>query len=197
VVGVYDTRAQAERAIRILEAGGFSLRRLSLVGEGYHSEETPTGFYTTGDRMRTWGAAGLFWGGLWGLLSGSLLFSIPGVGDADAAGPLMHLALAAAAGALLVGGVGALGAALVGLGLPRRAVIRYERHMRADRYLAVARGTPDELERACALVAQERDPGPGGDGGPSGHRRVGWPTPVSRPQERTPGPRIPGCVEAK
>jgi hypothetical protein len=39
---------------QVLRGGGFPLRRLSIIGKGYHSEEKPTGFYTTGDRVKTW-----------------------------------------------------------------------------------------------------------------------------------------------
>jgi hypothetical protein len=156
VIGVFDFHAQAEQAVKSLEAGGFPLRRLSIIGKGYHSEEKPTGFYTTGDRVKTWGGAGLFWGSLWGLLFGAAFFWIPGVGPIAAAGPFVHLLVTAVEGAVVVGGLSALGAALVSLGLSKKDVIKYEKYIKADRYLVIAHGTPEEVTRAGELMEQEK-----------------------------------------
>ena len=80
VIGVFPTHVQAEQAIKTMEANGFSMRRLSIIGKGYHTEERPVGFYTTGDRVKTWGGVGLFWGSIWGLLFGAAFFWVPGIG---------------------------------------------------------------------------------------------------------------------
>lgn len=85
VVAVYDTHADAEAAVRDLEKAGFDMTKLSIVGKDYHTEEDVTGYYTTGDRMRSWGTSGAFWGGIWGLLFGSAFFLIPGLGPILAA----------------------------------------------------------------------------------------------------------------
>jgi uncharacterized membrane protein len=68
VIAVYDTHQQAEQAVKEMQKSGFDMNKLSIVGKGYHSEESPVGFYTTGDRIKRWGSAGAFWGSLWGLL---------------------------------------------------------------------------------------------------------------------------------
>jgi hypothetical protein len=156
VVAVFDSHAQADQAVKALEAGGFPMRRLSIVGKGYHTEEKPVGFYTTGDRMKSWGGFGLFWGSLWGLLFGAAFFWIPGVGPIAAAGPFVHLLVTAVEGAAVVGGASALGAALVSLGLPKKDVIKYERYIKADRFLVIAHGTPEEVAQACELMEQEK-----------------------------------------
>ena len=154
-IGVFDTHEQAEKLVKTMESNGFPLRQLSIVGKGYHSEERPVGFYTPGDRVKTWGGAGLFWGGLWGLLFGSAFFWIPGIGPVAAAGPFIHLLVSTAEGAAVVGGIGALGAALVSLGLPKKDVIKYERHVRADRFLVIAHGDTQQVARAQQLMEQE------------------------------------------
>jgi len=156
VIGVFDTHAQAELAVRALESNGFPMRRLSIVGKGYHVEEKPTGFYTTGDRVKTWGGVGLFWGSLWGLVFGAAFFWIPGLGPIAVAGPFVHLLVSAVEGAVVVGGVTALGAALVSLGLPKREVIKYERYVKADRFLVIAHGGREEVARARELMEQEK-----------------------------------------
>ncbi len=52
---VFDTHTAAEEAIRSLGKSGIDMKKLSLVGKGYHSEEKPIGFYTSGDRIKSWG----------------------------------------------------------------------------------------------------------------------------------------------
>ena len=50
------------------------MKKLSIVGRDYHTDEHVVGYYNTGDRMKVWGKAGAFWGGLWGFLFGSAFF---------------------------------------------------------------------------------------------------------------------------
>ena len=57
------------------------MKKLSIVGKDYHTEENVVGYYTTGDRMKYWGKLGAFWGGFWGMLFGSAFFWLPGIGD--------------------------------------------------------------------------------------------------------------------
>jgi hypothetical protein len=54
VIGVFATHTEAEEAVKALEKNGFPMRRLSIIGKGYHTEEKPIGFYSTGDRVKTW-----------------------------------------------------------------------------------------------------------------------------------------------
>src|SRR5579872_1523956 len=89
VVAVYHTHPEAEQAIKELQRGGIDMKKLSIVGKGYHTDEQVVGYYNTGDRMKYWGKVGAFWGGFWGLLFGSALFMIPGLGPILVAGPLV------------------------------------------------------------------------------------------------------------
>jgi hypothetical protein len=157
VVGVFTTHQDAEAAIKALEAGGCDMRTLSLVGRGRHSEQHPIGYYNTGDRMMHWGRLGAFWGGIWGLLVGSAFFWLPGIGPLLLGGPLVSALVAALEGAVIIGGLSALGAALYSMGIPRNSVIQYETAIKADKYLLIGHGTPqavpgirDLLQRAGA-----------------------------------------------
>ena len=42
-VYVFNTHVEAEEAIQSLNRSGFDVKKLSLVGKGYHSEEHPVG----------------------------------------------------------------------------------------------------------------------------------------------------------
>jgi hypothetical protein len=68
VVAVYPQHSDAENAINLLKKSDFSVKKLAIVGQGYHTEDQVVGYYTTGDRMRHWGKKGAFWGGLWACL---------------------------------------------------------------------------------------------------------------------------------
>lgn len=179
IVGVVRTHDDAEQVIKSLERAGFDIRKLSVMGKGYHSEEHPLGFYTTGDRMKGWGGIGAFWGSIWGLLIGAAFVWIPGFGPMAVAGPLTHLLVATLEGAVLGGGVGALGGALSGLGLSRESVIKYETSLKASNYVIVAHGTPDEVERARTILqswAMEEPELVTTPGAPKEHRTAGFAT---------------------
>src|ERR1022692_4431693 len=110
VIAIYETHAQADEALKELQRSGFDMRKLSIVGKDYHTEEHVVGYYNAGDRMKRWGKTGAFWGGLWGLLLGSAFFAIPGIGPVLVAGPLVAWIVGALEGGVVVGGLGAIGA---------------------------------------------------------------------------------------
>ena len=153
---VFDSHAAAEDAIRTLGQSGFDMKKLSLVGKGCHSEEKPMGFYTTGDRIKAWGGTGAFWGGIWGLLLAPAVFVLPGLGVVGMAGPLVTTLVGALEGAVVVGSLSALGAALTQIGVPQDQVIKYEAALKVDKYLLVVHGSADDQQRARAVLAQAK-----------------------------------------
>ena len=156
VVAVFESHDQAEDAIRELQKDGFDMKKLSIVGKDYHTEEHVVGYYTTGDRMLYWGKLGAFWGGFWGLLFGSAFFWVPGVGQLLVAGPLVMWIVGALEEAAVVGGLSALGAGLYSIGIPKNSVVQYETEVKNGKLLLVAHGTADEVERARELLHQTR-----------------------------------------
>jgi uncharacterized membrane protein len=102
VVAIYNTHTDAEEAIKELQQSGFNLKKLSIVGKDYHTEEQVVGYYNTGSRMKYWGEMGAFWGGFWGLLFGAAFFAIPGIGPVLVAGPLVTWIVGALEGAVVV-----------------------------------------------------------------------------------------------
>ena len=150
---VFDNHAAAEDAIRTLSHAGFDMKKLSLVGKGYHSEEKPMGFYTVGDRIKTWGSTGAFWGGIWGLLLAPAVFVLPGLGLVGMAGPFVATLVGALEGAAVVGGLSALGAALTQIGVPKDQAIKYEAALKVDKYLLVVHGSAEDQARAREVLA--------------------------------------------
>jgi uncharacterized membrane protein len=154
VVAIFASHTQAEDAVRELQKDGFDMKKLSIVGKEYHTDEHVVGYYNTGDRMMYWGKLGAFWGGFWGLLFGSAFFWVPGVGPLVVAGPLVSWIVGALEGAIVTGGLTALGAGLYSIGIPKNSVLQYETAVKNDKLLLVAHGPADEVERARELLHQ-------------------------------------------
>jgi uncharacterized membrane protein len=154
VVAIFESHSQAEDAVRELQKDGFDMKKLSIVGKDYHTEEHVVGYYNAGDRMKYWGKLGAFWGGFWGLLFGSAFFWVPGIGQVLVAGPLVMWIVGALEGAVLTGGLTALGAGLYSIGIPKNSILKYETEVKNGKLLLVAHGTADEVERARDLLHQ-------------------------------------------
>ena len=155
---IFDTHAEAEDAIVSLNKSGFDVKKLSLVGKGYHSEEHPLGFYTVGDRIRSWGKTGAFWGGIWGILLAPAVFLLPGLGLMVMAGPIVSILVSALEGAVVVGGVSALGAALSQIGMPKNKVIKYETALAADKYVLMVHGSETDADTVRSILAHAKPP---------------------------------------
>ena len=152
VVAIYDTHTRAEEAVKELQRGGIDMRKLSIIGKGNHTDEHVVGYYNTGDRMKYWGKVGAFWGGFWGLLFGSAVFMIPGLGPILAAGPVVAWIVAGLEGAVEVGALGALGAGLFSIGIPKDSVVKYETALKTDQFLLIVHGTAAEVEEARDII---------------------------------------------
>ncbi len=159
VVALYGTHKEAEDAIRDLQKSGFDMKHLSIVGKDYYTEEEVVGYYTTGDRMKAWGKTGAFWGGVWGLLFGSAVFMIPGIGPLLAAGPVVGWIVGALEGAAVVGGLSALGAGLFSIGIPKDSVIEYETQIKAGKFVVIAHGSLDEVSKTQEAFAATKHQG--------------------------------------
>ena len=157
-VAVFKTHAKAEEAIRELQKNAFDMKKLSIVGKDYHTNEHVVGYYNAGDRMLYWGTAGALWGGFWSLLFGSAFFAILGIGPVLVAGPLAMWIVGALESAIVVGGFSALGAALASIGIPNNSVLEYETEIRNGRLLLVVNGSTAEVERAKGILNSDDVP---------------------------------------
>ena len=152
LVAIYQTHTSAEDAVKELQRGGIDMHKLSIVGKGNHTDEQVVGYYNAGDRMKYWGKLGAFWGGFWALLFGSAVFVIPGLGPILAAGPVVAWIVAGLEGAVEVGALGALGAGLFSIGIPKDSVVKYESALKTDQFLLIVHGTAAEVEEARDII---------------------------------------------
>lgn len=147
-VAVYGSHVAAESAVKVLSTNGFNMKHLSIIGQDYETEERPIGFVNAGDRMLSWGKLGAFWGSVWGLLFGSAMFFIPGIGYMLFAGYIVAMIEGAAVG----GGLAALAGALASIGIPKDSVLDYEADLRAGSFLLLIEGSELETKRAKDLL---------------------------------------------
>src|ERR1700683_1714027 len=93
VIASYANHTAAEDAVKELQKSGFDMKKLSVVGKDYHTDEQVVGYYNSGDRMKYWGKWGAFWAG-----SGAYW-----IGPVLVGGPLAASIIAGLENALVVG----------------------------------------------------------------------------------------------
>ena len=156
VIAVYDSHSEAEGAVKELQKSGFDMKKLSVVGKDYHTDEQVVGYYNAGDRMKYWGKLGAFWGGFWGLLFGAAFFWVPAIGPVLVGGPLVAWIIAGLEDAMVVGGLSAIGAGLFSIGIPKDSIVTYETAIKAGEYLVVAHGTSAEAAKAKNILSTSK-----------------------------------------
>lgn len=72
------------------------------------------------------------------------------------AGPLVAWIVGALEGAAVVGGVSAIGAGLIGIGIPKDSVVQYELAIKTDKFLLMVHGTAPDVEKARSIIASTR-----------------------------------------
>ena len=152
VVAIFNSHTEAETAVKELQHSSFDMKQLSIVGRDYHTDEHVVGYYNAGDRMKAWGKTGAFWGGIWGLLFGSAFFLIPGVGPLLMAGPIVGWIVGGLEGAVVVGGLSALGAGFFSLGIPKDSILQYETAIQSGKFVVIAHGSAEETTRARTII---------------------------------------------
>jgi hypothetical protein len=109
-----------------------------------------------GDRIKTWGGMGAFWGGIWGLLLAPAVFVLPGLGLVAMAGPIVAALVGALEGAVVVGGVSGLVAAMTQLGVPKDQVVKYETALKADKYVLLVHGDSSDVVKASSFLSRAK-----------------------------------------
>ena len=68
------------------------------------------------------------------------------------AGPIVSWIVGALEGAVVVGGLSALGAGLFSLGIPKDSILQYETAVKSGKYVVIAHGSPAETAQAQKLI---------------------------------------------
>ena len=153
VIGIVETRGQAEAIIQRLRGAGFLSDDISaLLPDNGGTKAFAHEQHTKAPEGATLGVgAGGALGGTLGLLAGVGALGIPGLGPLIAAGPIMAALSGAAAG----GAVGGVAGALVGMGIPEFEAKRYEGRLRAGNILISVHTEDDEEQRVAAEIFKQ------------------------------------------
>jgi uncharacterized membrane protein len=150
VVGLFDTRNGADRAVEALKDNGFDDSVISVVARESDSSEGDATAAGTG------AATGAAAGGLLGLIAGIGAIAIPGIGPVVATG-LIANALATTIGATAVGaGIGAatggMIGALVDMGLSREDAEVYAEGVKRGGVLVFVEANSTDEEQAHVIL---------------------------------------------
>ena len=162
VVGLFDTRPEAEQAVAALTAQGVSNADISIVANSKNDGTLNSVETTHGDGAATGAATGAIGGGVLGgtigLLVGIGALAIPGIGPIIAAGPIAAALGAAGTTALVGAGIGAVSGgllgALVGAGIPEEDANYYAEGVRRGGTLVMAK-VDDSLAGGAYNVMQQ------------------------------------------
>ena len=171
VIGVFEDRLAAERAVSDLEDAGFSGREIGFALRG--SDVVRGGIATdaVGTKDGAGAAKGMVAGGVTGgILGAAAALLVPGAGPFIAAGILTTALGASAAGAAVGGMLGAMS----GLGVSEEEALFYENELKCGRAIVAIRNA-NRAQKATEIlrahggydVARCRDAGtasPGGGG---------------------------------
>jgi hypothetical protein len=78
---------------------------------------------------------------------------VPVFGHLVVIGYLAAMVVSALEGAVVVGGLSALGAALYSSGVPKNSIVAYESALKANGFLVMAHGTAEEMSRGRAILS--------------------------------------------
>jgi hypothetical protein len=151
-VAVFNSHDQAEQAVLALAKAGIDPRKISIIGRDFKSEEHALGFYTIGDRLKSFGGLGAFWGTLAGILFGAFVMFIPVFGHLIVLGPLASTIVSGIEGAAIGGAAGALVGALTAIGVPKDQAIRYEAAVGANKFLVTVQGSNEDTKLSKSVL---------------------------------------------
>lgn len=150
VIGVFDSRNDAETAVSQLRNKGFNTEEINIIAKDDNKQRNQSQTYD--DDITDGALTGGTIGGIGGLLLGAGVvasvgaMAIPGIGPIIASGPI-----AAAIGGAVAGGVAG---GLIDWGIPAEASHRYEQSVAKGGILAVIRTNSNKVEAAAQVLRQ-------------------------------------------
>ena len=152
VIGVYNTMAEAEDAVRMLDKGKFPIKQVSFLAQDLQSVKEVHGYVTAGDVARVGANTGGWVGGLFGILVGAAFLWVPGFGPLLVAGSFAAMLLGGMEGVVAGAAGGGLLGALVGWGVSKQHILKYEEHLKGGKYLLITHGSAEEVTRAQKIL---------------------------------------------
>ena len=154
LVKAFDSYEDAAKCVSSLMDGGVLKKYISVIGKGEQEEQNEFEYKKNAENMIFWGEQGAFWGGLWGLLMGGILFWAPGVGPILATGQILTAIAGMAGGAVMFGAAGAMTAWLVDLGIEKSLAIKYGEMIQENKILVIVHGDEDAVKIAKKILGE-------------------------------------------
>jgi hypothetical protein len=77
---------------------------------------------------------------------------MPGLGPLLVAGPLVSWIISALEGAIVVGGLSAMGAGLYSLGIPKDSILQYEKAIKTGKFVLIVHGSVNDTIHAKEIL---------------------------------------------
>lgn len=152
VVHIYANMADAEQAVKNLIDADFPAEQISIVTQNLEAEKQVHGFITVGDIATEGASTGAWVGGLFGLLMGAAFIFVPGFGPLVVAGPFAAALLGGIEGAVAGAAGGGLLGTLVGWGVSKEHILKYEEVVKGGKYLVIANGDETQVNHARQIL---------------------------------------------
>jgi uncharacterized membrane protein len=165
IVASFPSHTEAEDVVLELQKEGFDMQKLSIIGKDYRTNEHVRGFLTWKDTAQAGAAGGAYWGsfvgGLFGILAGAGVLFIPGMTPIVIAGPITGLLAGWLEGSIVggaaAGTIGGLSGALLGLGIPKDEVVKYETRIQAGEFIILVTGGEIDVKQAKIMLEKISD----------------------------------------
>ena len=153
IISRFERYPDTDSAVAMLTGAGFSLRNLGIIGDEYRAEFTIAGLTRAGDRIKRWSMCAAFCGAAVAFVSGAVFTPLSISGSVLVLDYLATIVVYIIEGAVTGGALG-LVCAMANNSVERKSgIIPLDRILRAENFLLVARGTPEQNARAKSLVA--------------------------------------------
>lgn len=146
VVGLFDSRDQAEKAVSALRGRGFYEEISVLAADKSKAGDTGRNKGTAGGSVASGVSTGGVLGGLAGLAMGAGALVIPGIGPILAAGPI--------AGVLSGAATGGIAGGLIDWGIPSERGRYYEGKVKEGKILSSVRTDDTKIEDAARIMRE-------------------------------------------
>ena len=147
-VAVFTTASEAETAVRTLLEAGFSKEQVSIISRHLEGDHRVHGYSSD-----TATVAGGLLGGVFGILLGSAFVWLPEFGPLIVVGSIAAEILGGFEGAVVGGAVAGAMGWLTNLSITEAKIGRYETLLKEGRFVVVAHGDADVVDRAAEVLA--------------------------------------------
>lgn len=152
VTAIFTDSTGAAKAIKELRDCGLDMKKVSVVWKDNHAEDYVVSFDKRAEPTKARDKRDLIGGEYWGDLVDIAFLVIPEVGPIVVAGPVAGWIISALDGSIVIGGMSALGAGLVTLGIQRRTVFKYEIAIKSGKMVLITLGTDEDARRTRRVL---------------------------------------------